>query len=182
MTTNAFVTRRIFRSSITSQNVIRELLQLIFVAEIIAPSDTIWFVSPWISDVVLFENRTGGFDCINPEWRGRDVRVSDVALHLLTSGSRVVLVTRSDEHNRAFVERLVDMAGESGVDRNLVTVLRDSLHTKGILLGGGVLLGSMNLTYNGLEINDEFVEFDTAGESVGSARLAFEAYLDGIHG
>jgi len=50
------------------------------------------------------------------------------------------------------------------------------LHTKGILLGGCLLMGSMNLTYNGMVINDEWVEFSIDSAELGRTRLEFHHY------
>ena len=180
MSDSIYSSRRIFKSAVTSQNVIRELLQIMFLAELLDPSEEIWFVSPWISDVVLLDNRTGGFDSINPDWRGRVIRLSDITVQLLSRGSRIVVVTRSDEHNRNFLDKLGEFARESAVDDGLSLIIRDNLHTKGILSQEGVLLGSMNITYNGMELNDEFVEYDTERESIAKARLAFEMYHEAI--
>ena len=57
-----FETRRIFKSAVTSQNLIRELLQLMFLGELLAPGgERAWLVSPWISNIVLFDNSRGRF-------------------------------------------------------------------------------------------------------------------------
>ena len=108
------------------------------------------------------------------------IRLSDITVQLLSRGSRIVIVTRSDEHNRNFLDKLGEIARESAVDNSLSLIVRDSLHTKGILTKEGVLLGSMNITYNGMELNDEFVEYDTERESIAKARLAFEMYHEAI--
>ena len=69
-----FQTRRIFKSAVTSQNLIRELLQLMLLGELFAPTgERAWFVSPWISNIVLFDNRAGGFGSVNPEWANREI-------------------------------------------------------------------------------------------------------------
>lgn len=179
MKDSIYSSRRIFKSAVTSQNVIRELLQMMFLAELLDPSEEIWFVSPWISDIILLDNRTGGFDSINPDWRGREIRLSDITVQLLSRGSRIFIVTRNDDHNHNFLGKLEEFARESAVDDGLNLIVRDSLHTKGILSKEGVLLGSMNITYNGMELNDEFVEYDTDRESIAKARLAFEMYYEG---
>ena len=176
MTQGVYTTRRIFKSTVTSQNIIRELLQIIFLSEIINPSEELWFISPWISDVTLLDNRSGNFDSVNPDWRGREIRLSDLTLHLLTLGTRIIIVTRGDEHNEVFLDKLRDKACEAAIDGLLDLITRDNLHTKGILSDASLLLGSMNLTYNGLELNDEFVEYDTARDSITKARLAFDNY------
>lgn len=171
-----FTSRRIFKTAVTSQNVVREVLQLMFVAEILGGGAELWLVSPWISDIALLDNRTGGFDALNPDWRRREIRLVDIAIQLLAAGERVTVVSRPDEHNRRFLYRLREASGEAGVAELLTVLEREHLHTKGILTGHGLLLGSMNITYSGLELNDEYVEYDTDPGSLAGARLAFEAY------
>ena len=68
----SFETRRIFKSAVTSQNLIRELLQMMLLGELLSPGgQRTWLVSPWISNIMLFDNRAGGFGTINPEWGNR---------------------------------------------------------------------------------------------------------------
>jgi hypothetical protein len=171
-----YTLRRIFRSSVTSQNVIRELLQIMFLTELVDPGDDTWIVSPWISNVALLDNRAGAFDIVNPDWGRREIRLVDLALRLLISGCRLIIATRPDEHNLTFLQQLQDAAREMAVEQLLTVVKRDQLHTKGILTTRGLMLGSMNLTYNGVELNDEVVEYDTDNVSRANARLAFSDY------
>ena len=173
-----YSSRRIFKSTVTSQNVIRELLQIICLAEILEPSNEVWFVSPWISDFILLDNRSGGFDSVNPQWHGREIRLTDLALQLMTGGTRIIVVTRSDGHNRTFLDKMQDMTNEAGLGGLLTQIIRDKLHTKGIVSETGLLLGSMNLTYNGLELNDEYVQYETDPENIAKARLEFEFYKE----
>lgn len=169
-------TRRIFRSNATSQDVVRELLQIMCLAEMLAPSPEVWMVSPWISDFVLLDNRGGRFDAINPQWQRREIRLVDYALQLMTNRTRLIIITRPDSHNQTFLERLDDRAHEAGLADQLDVLLRKRLHTKGILTEGGLLLGSMNLTYSGLELNEESVTYDTSPEQIAKARVEFAAY------
>ena len=41
------------------------------------PSKELWIVSPWISNIELIENRGGDFDIINPDWRGKIIKLED---------------------------------------------------------------------------------------------------------
>jgi hypothetical protein len=173
--------RRIFKSSKTGGAVIRELLQIMFVAELLLASKEIWIVSPWISNVSVLDNRTGSFNVINPEWSRREIRLGDLALQALSNGSRLNLVTRPDDHNIDFLNRLEEETREAGLNDQLKSIKRESLHTKGILTGGGLLFGSMNLTYSGFELNDEVIEYDTSSQRLTQARHSFEEYLDGEH-
>jgi len=172
-----FESRRIFKSLATSQNLVRELLQMMVLGELISPGgQRAWLVSPWISNVVLFDNRAGGFSAVNPEWGAREVRLIEVALHLMARGTNLGVATNFDEHNDGFLEALKVGAEEAGVSDKLQVVRRQHLHVKGILFKRGLLTGSMNLTYRGLELNDETVVYDTAPQTIAEARLNFEAY------
>lgn len=176
MSTPNYQNRRIFRSHITSQKVVSELLQIMFLAELLSPSSDVWLVSPWISDFILLDNRSGRFSAINPQWQRREIRLVDYAQQLMTNGTQVIVVTRPDTHNQTFLNRLEDRSRESGLNDRLELVSRDGLHTKGILTDSSLLLGSMNLTYNGLELNEESVYYETSAEAIAKARIEFQIY------
>lgn len=176
MSSPRYKTRRIFRSAVTSQEVIRELVQIMCLAELMAPSREVWLVSPWISDFILLDNRNGRFDAINSQWQRREIRLVDYALQVMTNGTRIIVVTRPDSHNQTFLNRLTERANEAGLDDHIEVLKLERLHTKGILTKNSLLLGSMNLTYNGLEINDESVYFEIAIEAIAKARVEFETY------
>ena len=147
-----------------------------FLAELVAPGSETWLVSPWISDFVLLDNRSGRFNAISPQWKRREIRLLDFAMQLMTNGTHVIVVTRPDAHNETFLNRLGDRALEAGLGDLIQVIVRERLHTKGILAAGGLLMGSMNLTYSGLELNDESVYYDTSSEAIAKARVEFETY------
>ena len=174
-----FETRRIFKSAVTSQNLIRELLQLMLLGELLAPGgERAWLVSPWISDIVLFDNRAGGFCAVNPEWGSREIRLIEVAVDLMARGTPLGIATSFDQHNDPLIAALLDAIDQAGLPEQLTIIQRQHLHTKGVLLKRGLLTGSMNLTYNGLELNDEMVVYDTNSKTLAEARLNFESYLE----
>lgn len=169
-------TRRIFKTKFTGSQTLRELLQTMFVAEIIQFGDSIWIVSPWISDVVLIDNRSGNFDTLDHEWGRREVRLTDVLVTIMTFGTEVNIVTRGDqESSLTFVNNLSDVLKRRGLTNGLKFKFLNQLHTKGILLTNGLLIGSMNLTYSGLSMNDEYIEFCVEKEVISEARLEFES-------
>jgi phosphatidylserine/phosphatidylglycerophosphate/cardiolipin synthase-like enzyme len=172
--------RRIFKTQTTGATTIQELLQTMFVAEVLQPGEEIWIVSPWISNVVLIDNRTGNFDALNPEWGRREIRLVDVLTTLMARGTLVRIVTRSDASNDAFRTRLRELAHEHGVEEQVSLRIHDHLHTKGILLSRCLLMGSMNLTYNGMVINDEWVEFSIDPQELARTRLEFHHYMGAI--
>jgi phosphatidylserine/phosphatidylglycerophosphate/cardiolipin synthase-like enzyme len=171
------LSRRIFKSSLTSQSSIRELVQNVLVSELLAPSDAVWLVSPWITNVSILDNRSGSFDILNPQWGHREIRLLDIMLLVLTAGTRCRIVTRPLEVNERFLNQINEAAIQNGVGDSLTVIQREVLHTKGFLTSRGLLIGSMNFTYSGLELNDESVEFTVDRQSIASARLAFETYL-----
>lgn len=172
-----YLYRRIFKSQAAGATTIAELLQSMFVAEMLMPEGDLWIVSPWISNVVLIDNRSGNFDSLNPEWGRREVRLVDVLLALMSRGTTVNVVTRSDETNRVFIGRLQDMAQQLALEDYVSITVREKLHTKGVLLSNSLLMGSMNLTYYGMQINDEWVEFSVDPEDLAATRLEFKQYL-----
>ncbi len=174
-----FETRRIFKSAVTSQNLIRELLQMMFLGELLAPGgERAWLVSPWISNVALFDNRAGGFGAVNPEWGNREIRLIEVITDVMARGTALGIATSLDEHNTPLIEALTSAAAEAGLIDKLHVVRRQHLHIKGVLLKRGLLTGSMNLTYSGLELNDEMVVYDTASKTLAEARINFESYAE----
>ena len=174
-----FASRRIFKSAVTSQNLVRELLQLILLGELMSPSgERVWLVSPWISNIAILDNRAGGYNAVNPEWGSREIRLIEVAVNLMARGCALGLATSLSDHNETFLNGLEEAAQEAGVVEKLNVIRREHLHTKGILLKRGLLTGSMNITYRGLELNDEAVVYDTAPSSIAQARISFESYLE----
>lgn len=172
-----YLYRRIFKTQATGAITLQELVQTMFVAEMLISTGELWIVSPWISNVVLIDNRSGNFDALNPEWGRREVRVVDVLMALMARGTVVRIVTRDDDINRPFIGRLNDAAVQSALEEQLSITLREKLHTKGVLLSNSLLMGSMNLTYNGLMITDEWVEFSLDQQELARTRLEFEHYL-----
>lgn len=174
-----FATRRIFKSAVTSQNLIRELLQMMLLGELLAPGDKrAWLVSPWITNVVLLDNRAGGFAAINPEWGNTEIRLIEIARDIMSRGTPLGIATSFDDHNISFLDSLSNAAEEAGLADMLTIIQRKHLHIKGLLLKRGLLTGSMNLTYRGLELNDEMVVYDTDLKTLAEARLNFEAYVE----
>lgn len=176
-----YLYRRIFKTQATGAIAIQELVQSMFVAEMLISKGELWIVSPWISNVVLIDNRSGNFDALNPEWGRREVRLVDVLIALMTRGTVVRIVTRSDETNRAFIGKLQDTTTQLALGDQLSITVREQLHTKGVLLSNSLLIGSMNLTYNGLVINDEWIEFSLDQQELARTKLEFQQYLRSSH-
>jgi len=171
--------RRIFKSQQTGVAVIRELLQSMFVGEMLRAGDNIWIVSPWISNIVMIDNRSGNFDTLNPEWSRREIRLLDVLIALMARGSYVNIITRDIDTNTVFLNGLRDMTERNSLEHQVLIKTSNYLHTKGILLSKSLLIGSMNLTYTGLEMNDEWIQFSIDPEDISNTRLEFIKYIEG---
>ena len=169
--------RRIFKTQSTGSAALRELLQTMFVSECVsaANGNEFWVVSPWISDITLIDNRSGDFDSLNPEWGRRQIRLSEALIMLMMRGNRVVIVTRDADTNRIFLASITELASQNALMPHLDVVIRNELHTKGIVLSRSQVLGSMNLTYNGLEILDESIEFCIDPSDVAIMRNQFRS-------
>ena len=76
------------------------------------------------------------------------------------------------------MRRLAESAASAAVRELLSITVRERLHTKGILTSRGFLSGSMNLTYSGLDLNEELITYDTDEQSLAVARLAFANYME----
>jgi hypothetical protein len=167
--------RRLFKTQSAGSEALRELLQTMFVSEVVsaANDNDIWIVSPWISDIPLIDNRSGEFDSLNPEWGRRQIRLAELLVMLMMRGNPLVIVTRDAETNKPFLAAISAMAIEVSVVSQLRIVVRNELHTKGIVLSRSQVLGSMNFTHNGLEILDESIEFCIEPEEVAAMRNQF---------
>jgi hypothetical protein len=165
--------RTAFTTQATSRTEIRELLEAIFVAELLMPSEAVWLVSPWISDIDILDNRSGQFSALVPTWGLRRVRLSEVFAAILDR-SRVHIVARPESHNDSFLQKMRDLSAASSNPKNLQVVQRETLHTKGLLGQDYFLSGSMNLTYNGVEVNHEGVTLERLPAAVAGARIHFQ--------
>lgn len=162
------------------EGAILSLLRTIFVSELLTPSSTLWIVSPWLSDVPILDNRLDGFRHLEPTWPRAQIRLGIILATLADRGTHLVVATRparrvaGDEGSRAtdrFLEGLqarVPSATRLTAHRNF-----ERLHTKGLLGDGFFLAGSMNFTFAGVKLNDEFVRFTTATAEVSGVRIQF---------
>lgn len=161
-----------------SSHQVPDLLQAIFVAELLTPSRCLWLVSPWISDIPVIDNSANTFLCLEPSWSRDRVRLSQVLSTLAEQGTTVHIATRPDPHNRSFIEGL-----KARIDRMDVAMrfhITEELHAKGILGNAYYLAGSMNFTYNGIALNEEALHYQTAPEVIAEQQVIFESRWGGV--
>lgn len=169
--------RHIYKSATTAQHAVRDVLTTLFVREMLVPSKTLFLVEPWISNIVIIDNRDGTFDALNPEWGRREVRLTEILASLAASGVKIYIVIRPESHNRWFLEKLDEALSDAGVHEQCQVHELAELHTKGILSDRAALIGSMNLTENGVSFNDEYVHVAFDKQTISDARVHFDTYL-----
>jgi hypothetical protein len=180
---NAAPTRQIFKSAATCREEVRDLIQLLFICELLSPSRCVWLVSPWVTDLEVIDNRDGSFSAIEPLWGARAVRLTEVLARLAEQGTSVRVAMRPASTARANVDvarKLRELSDRLG-DPHLVEVTEsEELHTKGLLGDDYFLAGSMNFTRSGVEVWDERVEFHTEQVHVRQAMLEMHGRYPGV--
>ncbi len=151
---------------------IRDLLQSLFIAEALEPSNPLWILSGWISDISIVDNSSRQFSGVDPDWPVGMVSFSQVFRTLLSRGGRIALVLRDVDHNQRFVARIARLKSE--YPKQLLWYLGEYEHEKGIVGHDFEVTGSMNFTHNGVEVNGEHLIYRTDPAVVSGRRLTLQ--------
>ncbi|MFC7500601.1 phospholipase D-like domain-containing protein DpdK [Nocardioides sp. CPCC 206347] len=162
--------RRITTSGRGQTRILNDLLQNLLVTELLVPSQQLWVLSPWISDIVVIDNAAGQFKTVLPGLPARPIRLTEVLIELARRGSDVRVLMRDVESNQVARDRLADPYS-MGV-RPTVTI-RNNLHDKGIVGDRFHIQGSMNFTYFGQAVNDEGVTVTSDPHDIATARITY---------
>ena len=149
-----------------------EFLQSLFVAELIHPSTRIWISSPWINDINLIDNTARQFGSLVPSWPSSWIRMSDVFGALLDRGTEIVIISNHDPHNDELLSRVRSL-GETNPGKVRI-IQTDEVHEKGILTDNFTLDGSMNFTYRGINISQEYLGYRCDAQTVHERRIVLE--------
>jgi hypothetical protein len=166
------VSRVIRKSSAYSSTDAARLLGNLFAAELVRPSKYLWLVSPWISNVPILDNEMASYDPLN-RWGPRRARLAEVLATLASLGAGLVIATTADPHNNEFIAQLERRAAELDCSSQVRTV-RDSsnlLHEKAITGDDYAVVGSMNITFNGIYVRQEYLDLRIEEDFVAQARL-----------
>ena len=145
------------------------VLTAVLIAELLAPSEELWLVSAWISDVIAIDNTRGDYDMLFFDASARSYHLSEVLALLTVGGANLTVVTRPAEHNDTFLARLHRRA-----DPPRLTVIRHADEHEKTLCGSNWLLtGSMNFTIRGMQVNDEAVTYKVSEAAAAQARIDF---------
>lgn len=149
---------------------ISDVLTSALVSELVSPGPELWLASGWVSDIAVIDNLGGHFDCLVPEQSRRGMTLSQVLGELSHRGTALHIAVREDPHNVSFVERLERVSDS----QNLFVYKSPDLHEK-ILCGWTWLLkGSMNFTWNGMQKNEESIDFLSDPSAVARQRLELQ--------
>ena len=150
---------------------IPDLLQSIFLAELLVPSKVLWLVSPWISNIPILDNSSGEFSSIEPDWPLAPISLSRVLGCLAKRGTSVHVAMRNVAHNQPVSGKLREIVRIQHC--SLKIHYEQELHEKGLLGDGYWLSGSMNFTFNGISFNNEIVTFCTEPSAIARQQIAF---------
>ena len=154
-----------------------DLLQSLFIAELLFPSSRVWVSSPWIVDFDLIDNSSRQFEALVPGWPATPIRFSDVLRELLKRRSDIIIISNHDPKNADFLSRMEGMRDEFP---GRLHIFRENLvHEKGILTDNFTLDGSMNLTYQGVNYNQEHVRYRHQPEAIHERRLVLDGHWGG---
>lgn len=153
---------RIIKSTAKSSSLqVANCLSTLLALELMAPSRTLYLISPWISDVPLIRNRFGRFRAILPEVAEGQVGLAAILNLLADRGSGVRILAKARQPQTDDFLRQLSSAVQWRTAENL--------HEKGVIGDHFYLRGSMNFTYSGVNLNDEHIDLTTDPEVVALA-------------
>lgn len=161
--------RQIFINQALGRRQLKEVLSSLLLSRLFS-KDELWIVSPWITDFELLDNTANQWNSLVPSFDARYLRFSEILVVLMRLGVPLNVVTRQDDINYPFLEKL---KYQKTIDAKLRICFKNQLHTKGVLCKDGFINGSLNLTYSGVESNDETVIFSTDTANIAEALLEF---------
>lgn len=164
------MTRQIFLNQALGRRQFKEVFGTLLLSNFLSKGE-IWLVSPWITDFELLDNTANQWNSLAPNFEARYIRLSEVVITLVRAGVPIYIVTRQDSINDAFLSNLRYQLTEQDPFQ---ICFRQELHTKGMLCKEGFIEGSLNLTYSGVESNDETVVFSTNPQHISNAFLEFK--------
>ena len=169
--------RIILASKAGGKGAVLEIVESALAAELLDPGREFWVASPWLSDVPVLDNSTGGYTTLCPDFPRSRVPVSHVLGELILRGTNVHVVTRPEE-GWTVVRAIAAVAGDVAA-RRLHHITTPDLHVKVILGRGMALRGSMNLTYSGIEFLDELESFTTDPREIAEIRAELQSKYGG---
>lgn len=172
--------RKIRKSGEFSKDEAKHLLGSLFSLELANPSTCIWIVAPWVSDIDIIDNTAGGFPDLD-SFGNRWIKLSEVLVSLAERRTTVVVAVSAEgaKSTAYFLRRLQRLFKARELDEQLIVHIDETkrLHEKAITADDYLLDGSMNFTFNGVEVRSESLELHTNPSVVREARMtAYERF------
>ena len=169
--------RRITTRGSGANRRLADVLMTAFVADLISPSQSVWLLSPWISDIPVVDNRGGEILGLVPGAPIRHLTLCEMLRFMAGQGSRVTVVVRNERGNDSVAARLTEPG--SGSQSEVIVIRVENLHDKGFLTDHVYFEGSMNFTHYGQTVNEEGVSIHMDPDLLGRMRLDFDARFRG---
>jgi len=163
------VLERTLRTSPVTGIRVDPVLTAVLLAELLTPSPEIWLISAWISDVPAVDNRRGDYDSLISDASARVYQLSEILGILTERDTRLTVVTRNVAENESFLTRL----DRAAIPERLRVFRDPDVHEKTFCGCNWLLSGSMNFTFNGMTVNDEFVTYKLDDIAAAQARIDF---------
>jgi phosphatidylserine/phosphatidylglycerophosphate/cardiolipin synthase-like enzyme len=144
-----------------------DCLSSLFLLELLSPSPELYLISPWLSKVVLINNRFGQFRAVTSQLNKSELDLTDILTMLADRGTRVRIMCRPQSNQ---TEDVLTSLPNSVECRRMET-----LHEKGLVSHHFYLRGSMNFTHAGVNLNDESIELTRNPDEVARALVAARA-------
>ena len=150
--------------------ILKTCLQSLLTMGTLSPGKELYIISPWISNSPIIDNRVCRVKQVFPFASGRWIYLSDVLEACAWKGCSVRLITDPDnKYTRDFIDHLGNLIQTRRLEHN---------HEKGLVSPYLYLSGSMNFTYNGININGEKIRITTAQNEISHALLSARARWD----
>jgi PLD-like domain len=147
-------------------------LSSLFVSELLDPGRELYLISPWLSNMIVVDNRFDQYYALCHDLGKEVLRLADILQLLAQKGADIRIIARPNhDPTRFFLNSL-------SKHRKITWRFNAKEHEKGLISAHFCLSGSMNFTYSGVNINKERVELSKTPEKVFSvlqeARLSWE--------
>lgn len=159
--------RRMIRTRPRNGLAIGDVLTAAIVSELCSPSVELWLVSGWVTDIPVLNNEDRQFDAVMGGESRSHMTLSQALGELTRRGTELHVALRKEEHNQVFVDRLQ----RSSAVGALHLYSSADLHEKMMVGWSWVLKGSMNFTWNGVQRNEESLEFEVGQAEAAKQRL-----------
>ena len=159
--------RRMVRTRPRNGLAIGDVLSAAILSELCWPSDELWLVSGWVTDIPVVNNADRQFDTVMGDEPRSQMTLSEALGALTRRGTQLHVALRKEEHNQIFIDRL---QRASNAD-SLHLYSSADLHEKMMVGWSWLLKGSMNFTWNGVQRNEESLEFEVGPVEAARQRL-----------